>query len=202
MSKKVVIGILGGIGSGKSTVAKAFEDIGCRVIDADAIAHETLNEPEISARLVSRWGSDVLDAKGMVNRERVAEHVFSSRQDLDFLNSLVHPLVLDRCEQLLCAHQCEPDTAGIILDMPLLIEVGWKKKCDFLIFVACPDAKRLDWMVKNAKIDVSQLKKRENFQISLDKKKQIAHYIVNNNSDKSDIAEQVAQIFSSIIGSW
>jgi dephospho-CoA kinase len=82
-----------------------------------------------------------------------------------------------------------------------LLEVGWEKKCDFLVFVDCGEEKRRRRIEKNAKIDIEQLKIRENFQISLDKKKEKAHYTVNNNSDKSDMAEQVAQIFSSMTGS-
>jgi len=122
-------------------------------------------------------------------------------QELDFLNGLVHPRVLGRTEAVIKAYQTDSEICGIVLDMPLLVEVGWEKKCDFLVFVDCSEDKRRHRIKKNAEIDVNQLKKRENFQISLDKKKQKAHYVVNNNSDKSDMAEQIAQIFSSITGS-
>ena len=201
MKTKPIIGILGGIGSGKSTVAACFAELGCVVIDADAIAHEILDQADISEKLIDRWGTEVLDSKGVVKRDKVAEHVFDSEEELDFLNALVHPRVLERVEVLIDAHRSDSDISGIVLDMPLLMEVGWEKKCDFLIFVNCSEDKRLERIAKNAKIDIEQLKKRENFQISLDKKKEKAHYVVSNNSDKSDMAEQIAQIFSSITGS-
>ena len=98
-------------------------------------------------------------------------------------------------------YQADAEISGIVLDMPLLIEAGWEKKCDFLVFVNCSEAKRRARIAKNAKIDTKQFKKRENFQISLDKKKQKAHYVVNNSSDKSNIVEQIAQIFSNMTGS-
>ncbi len=201
MSTQIVIGILGGIGSGKSTVASAFSDMGCMVIDADEIAHDALRQPDICFQLVSRWGKEILQLDGALNRSKIADNVFRSKEELDFLNGLIHPYVLARCDQLLEDNLNNPDKTGIVLDMPLLMEVGWEKRCNYLIFVECSDEKRRAWLQKNGKFDLNQLKKRENFQISLDKKRQIAHYIIHNNSDKSDIAEQVAQIFSSIKGS-
>jgi dephospho-CoA kinase len=201
MKKKPISGILGGIGCGKSTVAACFAELGCVVIDADLIAHQVLDRPDIVERLTDRWGPGVLDSGGTVSRSEVAEHVFGSRDELDFLNALIHPRVLERAEAMIDARQGDSDSCGIVLDMPLLMEVGWEKKCDFLIFVDCSELKRRERIAKNAKIDIEQLKKRENFQISLDKRKEKAHYVVSNNSDKSDMAEQIAQIFSSITGS-
>jgi dephospho-CoA kinase len=201
MKTKPIIGILGGIGCGKSTVAQCFTKLGCRVIDADAIAHQVLNEPDVVERLTNRWGVDVLDAAGVADRGRISERVFDSPEDLNFLNGLVHPRVLERAVAMIDTCQTDSETCGIVVDMPLLLEVGWEKKCDFLVFVDCSDEKRRGRIAKNAKIDIEQLKKRENFQISLDKKKEKAHYVISNNSDKSDMAEQIAQIFSSITGS-
>ena len=200
MSKIPVIGIVGGVGSGKSAVAGCFADLGCKVLDADAIAHEVLGQPDVLGVLVEQWGPDVLDDAGRVDRRKVAERVFGSPQERDFLNGLIHPPVLERCEAVIEAFRNEPNVVGIVLDMPLLLEVGWEKKCDFLVFVDCCEEIRRLRVQKNGKFDIEQLKIRENLQISLDKKKEKAHYSVNNNSDKSDMAEQVAQIFSNMAG--
>jgi len=199
-NKKLIIGILGGIGCGKSTVARQFGEFGCAVIDADVLAHDILDEPEVLDALVDRWGEDVLDDAGDADRRAIAAKVFDAPGEMDFLQRLVHPRVLGRCEAVMEAYRTDPDVSGIVLDMPLLLEVGWEKKCDFLVFVECSDEKRRLRVAKNGKIDIEQLKKRENFQISLDKKKEKAHYVVYNNSDKSDTAGQVAQIFSSMTG--
>lgn len=201
MVAKPVIGILGGIGSGKSTVAGAFAELGFVLIDADAIAHEVLNEPDAAEQLTARWGAGIVNPEGRIDRARVAAIVFDSERELEFLNRLVHPRVLDRAEEMIETFHERTKVCGIVLDIPLLLEVGWEKKCDYLVFVDCSEEKRRFRIEKKAQINVEQLKNRENFQISLDKKKLIAHYIINNNSDKSDIAEQVAQIFSSITGS-
>ena len=196
-NKKTVIGIVGGIGCGKSTVAAQFASLGCAVIDADGLAHEVLAEPEVVGAVSERFGEDVIGADGLVDRRALGARVFGCPDDLAFLNSVIHPRVLARCEALIEQYRGDA-AAAIVLDMPLLIEVGWEKRCDFLIFVDCEPAKRLERAVKNGKIDVNELKKREKCQISLDKKKQIAHYIIYNNSDISDMAEQTAQLFSSI----
>jgi len=200
MIGKPVIGILGGIGSGKSTVAGCFAELGCAVIDADVMAHAVLDEPDVLEAMAGRWGDEMLDAAGLVDRGRIAERVFDSQKELDFLNQLVHPRVLERAGVMINACQVDLSVRGIVLDMPLLLEVGWEKKCDFLVFVDCSEDKKWQRIAKNAKIDIEQLKKRENFQISLDKKKQKAHYAIDNNSNKSDIAEQIAQIFSKMMG--
>jgi dephospho-CoA kinase len=201
MTVKPVIGIVGGIGCGKSTVAACFAGLGCAVIDADALAHAVLDESVVVSALVARWGDDILDATGMADRGKIAAKVFDSPEEMAFLNGLVHPRVLEQCETAIRAYQADAACGGIVLDMPLLLEVGWEKRCDFLVFVDCSEAKRAERTAKNGKIDIEQLKKRENFQISLDKKLQKAHYRVNNNSDKSNMAEQIAQIFSKMIQS-
>jgi dephospho-CoA kinase len=201
MSKKPIIGILGGIGSGKSTVAVAFGNAGCAVIDADAIAHSLLEREDVRARLIDVMGAGILNSNGLIDRSLLAQVAFGQPETLKFLTNVLHPLVLERTETLIEVYWGQPDVRGIVLDMPLLLEVGWENRCDFLVFVDCSEENRQSRIEKNKKIDLQQLEIRENFQISLDKKKEKAHYRVNNNSDKSDMAEQIAQIFSSITGS-
>ena len=198
MDRKPIIGILGGIGSGKSTVARAFGALGCAVIDADALARGVLNRPEVVGAVVDYFGPDVLDAAGQIDRAALAGRVFDSAESVAFLNGLIHPPVLLKCEELMRDYESRDDIAAIVLDMPLLLEVGWEKRCDFLVFVECDREKRIERMLKNGKLNEKQLKKREKFQISLDKKKEIAHYSIHNNSDESDSTEQVAQLFSNI----
>ncbi|MHC5180085.1 MAG: dephospho-CoA kinase, partial [Planctomycetota bacterium] len=91
MTVKPVIGIVGGIGCGKSTVAACFAGLGCAVIDADALAHAVLDESVVVSALVARWGDDILDAPGMADRGKIAAKVFDSPEEMAFLNGLVHP---------------------------------------------------------------------------------------------------------------
>ena len=104
-------------------------------------------------------------------------------------------------ERQIAAYQHDPTVSAIVLDVPLLAEAGGLDLCDVLVFVDADRPVRLERLKKSGKFDENELKKREKFQISLDKKKQLAHYSVSNNSGDSDLAGQVAQLFSTIIGS-
>jgi dephospho-CoA kinase len=198
--RKPVIGILGGIGSGKSAVAAEFAKLGCAVIDADKIAHELLDEPGVKKEVICSFSQAILDHTGKINRKKLADAVFADGDKLLTLNRILHPLVLAHVERLIERYNRQQQVKAIVLDMPLLVEVGWDKHCDRLIFVNCDREKRLERARKMGLFDENQLKVRENFQISLDKKATIADNTVDNNSGFSALARQVADIFSYIIG--
>ncbi len=198
IAEKPVIGILGGIGSGKSTIAAEFAKLGCKVIDADRIAHELLEEPPVREKVVSLLGQAILDSSGKIDRRKVAKVVFADDHMLASLNRIIHPLVLQRTQELIEQSMSQNQVKAIILDMPLLVEVGWHKKCDKLIFVDCEQKLRRE-RAKKLGFDKKQIKIRENFQISLDNKASLADNIIENNSDFSAIAKQVTGIFSYIV---
>ena len=254
--KKPIIGILGGIGSGKSTVAAEFAKLGCKVIDADKIAHELLDKPAVKEKVVGLFGRSILDPAGKIDREKLAEVVFvdprpssagfrskpadggpvlpgeskngdyastgadpaalgsdknppmaglppaalgsDKNSPMAGLNEIIHPLVLQRARELIKQYDCQNQVKAIVLDMPLLVEAGWDKRCDKLIFVDCEQKLRLD-RAKKLGFDKNQVKIRENFQISLDNKANLADNTINNNSDFSELAKQVTDIFSYVV---
>ena len=196
--KKPIIGILGGIGSGKSTVAAEFAKLGCKVIDADKIAHELLDEPSVKEKVVGLFGRSILNPEGKIDRGKLAEVVFADADKLSLINEIIHPLVLQRVRELIKQYDCQNQVKAIVLDMPLLVEVGWDKRCDKLIFVDCEQKLRLD-RAKKLGFDKNQVKIRENFQISLDNKANVADNTINNNSDFSALAKQVTDIFSYVV---
>jgi len=195
---KPIIGILGGVGSGKSTVAAEFAKLGCKVIDADKIAHELLGRKAVKEKIAAAFGRDALDAKGQVDRRKLAAIVFADADKLSVLNGIIHPLVLQRAEQLIERYNRPTKIKAIVLDMPLLVEIGWAGRCDRLIFVNCRQRIRAE-RAKKLGFDKNQHKIRENFQISLDKKMDLADNTIENNSDFSALVRQVADIFSDIM---
>ncbi len=197
--RKIIIGILGGLCSGKSTVAAQFVRLGCGLIDADEIAHEVIGQEHIAGKIVKAFGPGVCDSNGRIDRTRLGERVFGSKTAVEKLNSIVHPPVLARCEELLSELNEDRAVKAIVLDMPLLVEVGWKKRCDKLVFVACREDVKAQRSAKKGVSWKKLQKKRENFQISLDMKSKIADYIVENNSDLSTMSNQVIKIFTIII---
>jgi dephospho-CoA kinase len=195
--KKPIIGILGGIASGKSTVAAEFAKLGCEVINADKIAHELLEKGAAKRQVVVAFGPSILDPKGRIDRKRLADIVFADTCKLSLLNLIIHPLVLERVEQQIKRYSRQNQVRAIVLDMPLLAEVDWAKRCDRLVFVRCSRKIRAE-RAKKMGFDKNQLKMRENFQISLDNKAGIADNTIENNSDFSALVRQVADIFTDI----
>jgi dephospho-CoA kinase len=195
---KPIIGIMGGICSGKSTVAGEFAKLGCKVIDADKIAHDLLDRKTIKEKITELFGKGILDSKGNIEHKKLAGVVFDDSDKLALLNEIIHPLVLMRVERLIEKYNGQNLVKAIVLDMPLLAETGWTERCDKLIYVNCRQKIRAE-RAKKLGFDKNQLKIRENFQISLDKKRSLADNTVENNSDFSAMVRQVADIFSEIM---
>jgi dephospho-CoA kinase len=145
----IVIGLVGRIAAGKSTVARAFAARGAEVIDADRLAHAVLDEPDAVGRIVARFGADVLDPAGRVRRPVLAERVFGPTAEHDAalrdLEAIVHPLVRGRIESRLAAIAAAED-AGVpgmvVLDVPLLMQAGWDRRCERIVVVECDEATR------------------------------------------------------------
>ena len=199
LAKKPIIGILGGIGSGKSTVTDEFVKLGCKAIDADRIVHELFEQEPIKKQIAASFGDGILDSAGKIDRRKLAEIVFSDSSKLSLLNSIIHPLVIARAEELIERYKDEPAVKAIVLDMPLLVEVGWEKLCDKLVFVDCKPQIRTERAKKAGVFSKNQLKIRENFQISLDKKQNITDNTIDNNSDFPALVRRVANVFTEIM---
>ncbi len=197
-TEKPLIGIIGGIASGKSTVAAEFRKLGCAVIDADAMVHELLREDKVRTEIVQLFGPEVLNACGELDRKRLATIVFADTKRLSALNKVLHPRVLRRTEELIAQYNKDSHTKAIVLDMPLLVEVGWADRCDRVIFVECDRRRRVERARSKGLVDDREIEIRENSQISLDSKARLADDIVDNNSDFSTLVRQIKEIFSEI----
>lgn len=196
--KKPIIGIIGGIASGKSTVAAEFGKLGCAVISADAIAHDLLTEEPVRDRVCELFGREILQPDGRIDRRKLARLVFSDQAKLAALNKVIHPRVLQRTEELIAKYNQCAHAKAIVLDMPLLIEVGWADRCDRLIFVKCDRQRRADRVQHTGLMDERDVEIRENFQISVDKKAELADNTIDNNSDFLTLVRQIQDIFSDI----
>lgn len=147
----IIIGLIGRIGAGKSTVAQRFAVHGAHVIDADRLAHEVLEEGDVVRQIADRFGAGVLDAEGRIRRRAVADRVFGPTPDharaLEWLESIVHPHVRRRIADELAAARARDETPGmqkgrgevVILDVPLLVQAGWADVCDRLVAVNCSE---------------------------------------------------------------
>jgi len=197
MAGKPIIGIMGGVGAGKSTVAAEFAKLGCCVIDADAMVSKLLETEEVKQQIAASFGSEVFNDSGDVDRGRLGEVVFGEKANVERINAIIHPLVLAETEELIAACN-KSDARAIVLDMPLLVEVGWAQRCDKLVFVACDERIRGQRTAQKCGFTKKQLKNREKFQILLDNKAEIADYVIDNNSNQTELSEQIVRIFTHI----
>lgn len=189
---------MGGIASGKSTVAKELAKRGCAVIDADRIAKQLLSDRDVKRQIRDKFGRGVFDAGGRISRKKLAKAVFSGAKAVKAVNAIIHPRVLEKTEELIKRYRRQSAVKAIVLDMPLLAEVGWDEKCDKLIFVRCDTKIRLKRAQKRGILRENELKKRENFQISLDNKARSAQYIIENKS-LTEMIRQIGKLFPALI---
>lgn len=196
---KPILGICGGIGSGKSQVAAAFGELGCLVIDSDKLNHEILRRPAVLQTLQSWWGPDVADAAGGPNRKRIAEIIFADGARKQRLESLVYPLIAALRADMILAGRKDPAFRAIILDSPLLFESNLDRLCDKIVFVEASEARRLQRLQQTRHWDARALQQRERWQKPLEFKRAHADFIVNNEGSVADLRAQAADILARIL---
>ena len=198
-ASKPVIGLLGAPGSGKSTIARQFASLGCAVIDADQLAREALDDPEVRAELVRWWGEGVLTPEGQVDRKAVAGIVFAEEGELRKLESLVHPRVNARRAALHERYQRDPAIRAIVEDCPLLLEMNLDGICDVLVFVDVPRKVRLERVKRARGWSEQELSRREKKQFPLDIKRRRADDVIHNADGEAQSLEQVRRVLSQIL---
>jgi dephospho-CoA kinase len=195
-----VIGLAGGIASGKSTVAAELAALGAVVLDADRAAHQAINRPEVKQTLVERWGEAILDGSGEVLRQAIAERVFSpslaDNQELEFLESLLHPLVRRQFESEL-APLTQRGVAAAVIDAPLLLDAGWEDLCDFIVFVESNEQDRVQ-RAGPRNWSHGEISRREAAQMPIDEKRRRATHVIRNLGSRGDLKGEVQAFWNSI----
>ena len=194
----LLIGIVGGVASGKSTVAKCFAELGAAVLDADRAGHEVLREPGVIAAIRQRWGEQVLDAAGNVARPAVAAIVFAKGAGAEkrFLEELTHPRIGKRLQE----QSAELATRGVpaaILDAALLFESGWSSLCGAVVFVDVPRDVRLVRALERGWTE-ADFRAREDWQWPVQEKRRWADFIVDNSGSLEKTTEQVRAIWQQL----
>jgi dephospho-CoA kinase len=195
-----IIGVLGGVGSGKSEVARQFARLGARVLDADQAAHEVLRLPHVEAAAHERWGNAVFGPDGRIDRARLAAIVFApgakAKEEREYLEQLIHPEVARLFSQQAEALGSECEVA--VLDAPLLLEAGWDRLCEKMVFVEAPREARLA-RAKARGWGEEDFAAREGAQESLDRKRARADATIDNSGPLERTQAQVEQFWTSLI---
>jgi dephospho-CoA kinase len=196
---KPVIGLAGGIGSGKSAVARQMGSLGGFVIDADALAKQALQRAEVIEQLVAWWGEGMLDAEGQADRAKIAQRVFENPEERKRLEGLIHPLVAEQRAKLIQAAGADPAVRFIVLDVPLLFEVGLDRECDRVVFVEADEATRLKRVGEQRGWGPEELARRERNQMPLDRKRSQAHDMIRNDRSEGQSLAQVRELLARLL---
>lgn len=201
-----VIGIAGGIGSGKSFVAQIFGELGCRVIDSDRMSKDALFRPDVRDRLVEWWGSDILTPAtspipGQVDRSKIAKIVFADAEQRGRLESLIHPIVRQGRAAMVADALAQGAKAAIV-DAPLLFEVGLDQECDAVVFVDTPREVRVRRVCEGRDWTAEELERRESAQWPLERKKAASSHVVDNSQPIEGVRLQVRQILADVLSSF
>lgn len=196
----ITLGLIGGIGSGKSTVAAMFRQLGAVVIDADAIGHDVLRLPEVKTALRSRWGTDVISSDGEPDRRQIANIVFQrderGEQELNWLQTLTHPLIDREIETRVKALNISGERV-VVLDIPLLLEAKWDTEVDKIVFVDAPQQLRMQRVLRRGWTQ-SEFESRESAQLPVAEKRLRADWILRNDETEESTLDQVRKIWQNL----
>lgn len=193
-----VIGIIGGIGSGKSAIARwVAEHANVQVLDADAMGHQALESPDVKNALCRRFGDAILGADGKIARSALAREVFGpeshhrqARQDLE---QIVHPEIGRRIEDGIAIAVAQNQDV-VLLDAAVLMEAGWRPKCDMVVFVDTPEPDRLSRVREGRGWTESDYRKREASQWSLSDKRKESDFIIPNDCSVESSGQQLLDL--------
>ncbi len=194
-----IIGIAGGIGSGKSFVADLFGEIGCCVIHADEQVRQAYADPIIASTLKQWWGDGIYKADGQVDKAAIAKRIFQNESDRLRLEQLLHPWIAGRRDQTMAQEAKNPKVFAYVWDTPLLFEAGLDGQCDAVVFVDAPAHMRLKRVAQSRGWTEDEMIRREKLQQGLDKKQKASHYVVVNTADMAACRSQVREILSRIL---
>jgi dephospho-CoA kinase len=198
-NQKPIIGIAGGIGSGKSFVARLFGELGCLVVHADDQVKQAYNDPIILQTLRNWWGPTVFKPDGGIDRPAIARRIFANSADRVKLEQLLHPWVARDRDEIMKRVADDPAIVAFIWDTPLLFETGLEKECDALVYVDADDELRRKRVSDTRNWDQTEIIRREKLQWPLDKKRKMSHYVVVNTADAAKSRSQVREILSRIL---
>jgi len=194
-----VIGITGGIASGKSTIAEMLESLGGSVINADKICHRLINTKSVSQKIINRWGKHLQDKYGRIERDKLGEIVFADKREISTLNKMIHPEAIKQIKNRIAKLRNESSTVAIVLDAALVVESNLIDVCDITLFVDTRKSTCKARVKNSRKWPSGEITKREKFQSSLSEKREVADIVICNNQYQADTLKQVKDFWHQFI---
>ena len=190
------VGLTGGIGAGKSTVADMFSKLGAVVIRSDELARQVIepNTPGFQ-KVLSRFGNQILQENGSIDRQKLAQIVFNDKNALKDLEDIIHPLVRGKTNELIDSQTQE---TIVVNEVPLLLEKNMNSLFDFLVIVVSNEKNRLNRLLKRG-ISEEEAKKRILLQVSDEQRKSAADFLISNDGTIDQLQADVAKVWQALL---
>ncbi len=195
----LVVGLTGNIASGKSTVAARLTELGATVVDADLLAREAVRPGSRALpRIVARWGDEVLEPDGALDRSALRQRVFADSGELEALNAIVHPEVERmRLERVAAAR--DAGACIVVCDIPLLFEAHLAEQFDAIVLVAAPRPLRLERMVMDRGLHEAEAMDMIASQMPAELKRARSDYVIDNAGDLDALDARVEEVWQSLL---
>jgi dephospho-CoA kinase len=195
----LLVGLTGGIASGKSLVARVFKDLGAHIIDADRIVHELLEpDQEAGEEVRKNFGKDILLPDGGINRRKLGEIVFNDPEKRAWLNRCLHPRVFAAYHAQVCHLKDRAPHAIVVLDAALLIETGYDRNMGKIVVVYADREQQIERLMARDKFTREQAESRIASQMPLSEKRDRADYVINNTGSREEAERQAREIFEKL----
>ncbi len=205
MVMKLIIGLTGNIGSGKSTVARHLKNLGAWVLDTDQVARDVVmpGKPALKA-IVEAFGKQVLHDDGTLNRQAVGNIIFRNSDSRKRLNSIMHPRIMQEVKETIARFQTNrgPKAPALVIEVPLLFETGMEKLMDEVWLVTVDKPVQLKRIVERDNISVEQAKHRIDSQMPQADKVKKAHRIIDNSGPPQETFNKVAELWRKLFYSF
>jgi dephospho-CoA kinase len=188
-SKSILVGITGGIGSGKSLVSKMLIENGFPVLDADSISKELVNsDPKIKSSLIREFGQSTYE-ENKLNTKYLSDQVFGDEKKLKTLNSITHPIIIKKIEEL--SAELAINNKIVFVESALIFEADFEDIFDYLILIYTEKDKRIERVIERDKISRKDVEKRIDSQITDDEKKGLVDFVIQNNSTIDELKKKI-----------
>jgi len=193
-------GLTGGAASGKSTVARMFQDLGARIIDADRIGHEMLRSSSpASVEILRQFGKGILDDSGEIDRSRLGRIVFGDLQKLQQLNAIVHPRIIARVEDLAAQYHADDPGAVILVDAALIFEAGIGGRFDKVVVAWCRPDQQIERLMAKSGLTREEAERRIAAQMPAEEKRRRADYLIDCSGSLESTREQVRRVYADLV---
>jgi dephospho-CoA kinase len=202
MDRMKIIGLVGGVASGKSRVGQMLAEHGARLLDADRIGHEVVaQDARVRFQLLERWGGAILAGDGSIDRAAIAGRVFGdsaqAAAERDFLENVLHPEIRRRVDEEL-RWMAANGIQAVVVDAPLLLEAGWGPMCDVVLMVDASRPTRLARALKRGWTE-AHFDEREAAQWPMVKKREAADVVINNDGSEEELRRSVNDFWNEFV---